>query len=211
MPVTVSTRQDDKRSAVLDAAAAIFLEHGFSAATTDMIQRKASISKATLYALFPGKEALFSAVIQRECVAMAASFSAIQPGRGDLATTLTALGRSYLQLVLSPTALALFRVIVAEAPRFPEIGRLFYLAGPKVVNDNITAYLTEVAQSGVIHLQSVGAATAATLFTGLLRGEAHLEYLTHPSAHPSAAQMDIWVQNAVTLFLGAYATSSPPP
>jgi len=209
-PLPSPAPRDDKERAVLEAAASVFLEHGFSAATTDTIQRKAGVSKATMYACFPSKEAIFTAVIERECMAMAESFKTMQPIKGRVATTLTELGMTYLRLVLSPSAMALFRVIVAEAPRFPNMGRLFYLAGPKVVNEKITAYLTEAAKTGEINIQSIGAAAAASLFTSMLRGEAHLEYLTHPAANPSDAQMDLWVQNAVTTFLGAYGATKPP-
>ena len=40
----------EKQLTVLLAASDVFLEHGFSAATTDMIQQRAGVSKATVYA-----------------------------------------------------------------------------------------------------------------------------------------------------------------
>ncbi|WP_412770482.1 helix-turn-helix domain-containing protein [Ralstonia solanacearum] len=48
--------QSDKEASVLKAATEVFLAHGFSAATTDMIQRRAGVSKATMYGRFPNKE-----------------------------------------------------------------------------------------------------------------------------------------------------------
>ncbi|WP_334108589.1 TetR/AcrR family transcriptional regulator C-terminal domain-containing protein [Methylobacillus sp.] len=134
----------------------------------------------------------------------------IQIVAGGIATALADLGMSYLRLVLSPSAMALFRVVVAEAPRFPDVGRRFYLTGPKVVNEKIAACLTEAAQAGEVNIQSIGAGAAASLFISMVRGEAQLECLPHPAAKPSAAQMDIWVQNAVTTFLGAYGAAKLP-
>ncbi|BEU74360.1 TetR/AcrR family transcriptional regulator (plasmid) [Ralstonia syzygii subsp. indonesiensis] len=200
---------------MLKAATAVFLAHGFSAATTDMIQRKASVSKATMYACFPNKEAMFAAVIEQECAKMAATIRAIQAAPGDIAKTLTDIGLSYLRFVLSPTALALYRVVVAEAPRFPDLGRRFYLAGPKVVTSMLAAWLKEAAQDGEIDIQSIGVDAAATLFISLVRTEGQLESLTHPDAQPSAAQLDHWVQLAVTTFMAAFGTprvrlESPP-
>ncbi len=196
--------QNDKETSVLNAATAVFLAHGFSAATTDMIQRKASVSKATMYACFPNKEAMFAAVIERECAAMAATIRAIRPAPGDIARTLTDIGLSYLTFVLSPTGLALYRVVVAEAPRFPDLARRFYLAGPKVVTSMVAARLEEAAQDGEINIQSVGVEAAATLFISLVRTEGQLEGLTHPDAQPSAAQLDHWVRLAVTTFMAAF-------
>ena len=164
-----------------------------------------------MYACFPSKEAMFAAVIERECAVMTESFKeAMRVITGEIATTLADLGMSYLRMVLSPVAMSLFRVVMAETPRFPELGRRFYLAGPKVVNERLAAYMSEAARTGEIDIQSIGIGAAATLFISMVRGEAQLECLTHPSAQPSAAQMERWVQNAVTTFLGAYGVSRLP-
>ena len=195
----------DKSEEILEAASSVFLTHGFSAATTDMIQREARISKATLYAHFPGKELLFTAVIERECAAMTETMRNREPVSGDIACTLTDLGLSYLKTVLSPTGLSLFRVVVADAPRFPELGRRFYLAGPRVIFDMVAERLAEAAKAGEIDIQSVGLHTAAILFVSLLRGEAQMECLTHPEAAPSDEQRDRWARLAVNTFLAAFA------
>ncbi|MDR0673663.1 MAG: TetR/AcrR family transcriptional regulator [Zoogloeaceae bacterium] len=196
--------RNDKELAVLSAATRVFLEHGFSAATTDMIQREAGISKATMYACFHCKEALFIAVVERECAVMTQAFEAIQMSSSGIASTLADLGATYLRIVLSPTLMALFRLVIAEAPRFPELGRRFYRAGPSVVCEKVAACLTDAARNKEIDIQSIGAGAAAALFLSMLRGEAQLECLTHPDTQPSAAQMDHWVQTAVTAFLAAF-------
>ncbi len=206
----------DKSLPVLQAAASVFLAHGFSAATTDMIQREAKVSKATVYACFPTKEALFAAVIERECAAMAETVRAIEAAPGDIYKTLTDLGLSYLKIVLSPTGLALFRVVVAEAPRFPDLARGFYLAGPRVIARMIAERLEAAARAGEVNVQAVGIEAAAASFVSLLRGEGQLECLTHPAAQPSTEQLDRWARLAVTTFLAAFganrhaAFTSPP-
>ncbi|MGD7409203.1 TetR/AcrR family transcriptional regulator C-terminal domain-containing protein, partial [Ralstonia pseudosolanacearum] len=62
----------------------------------------------------------------------------------------------------------------------------------------------EAAQDGEINIQAVGVEAAATLFISLVRTEGQLESLTHPDAQPSAAQLDHWVQLAVTTFMAAF-------
>ena len=197
--------QDERALAVLEAAAAVFLAHGFSAVTTDirriqghdvrLLSQQESDVHCSNRARMRGDDRI---VPTMQIVA------------GGIATALADLGMSYLRLVLSPSAMALFRVVVAEAPRFPDVGRRFYLTGPKVVNEKIAACLTEAAQAGEVNIQSIGAGAAASLFISMVRGEAQLECLPHPAAKPSAAQMDIWVQNAVTTFLGAYGAAKLP-
>ena len=50
---------------ILDAAGRVFLERGFQGASVDEIAEAASAGKPTIYARFPGKQALFTAVIER--------------------------------------------------------------------------------------------------------------------------------------------------
>ncbi len=204
MPESSHAANQEKRQAILKAATTVFLAHGFSAATTDMIQRQAGVSKATVYACFPNKEALFAAVIEHECAAMTETVRAIEPATGDIAKTLSDIGLSYLQFLLSATGLALFRVIVAEAPRFPELARHFYLAGPRVTTTMVAERLAQAARRGEIDIQTVGIEAAASLFISLLRGDGQLECLTHPDTQPSAEQLDRRVRLAVMTFLGAF-------
>lgn len=211
MPATLAVEQNDKELAVLTAARKVFLEHGFSAATTDMIQRAAGVSKATMYACFPNKEALFVAVIEHQCASMTATYRAMHVSPGNITKTLTDLGMSCLDIVLSPDSLALNRVVMAEAPRFPELGRRFYLAGPKVVTAMVAERLREATEIGEINVQSIGVEAAATLFLSMIRAQAQMECLTHPDTRPSAAQKDYWAQIAVTTFLAAFGVGFAAP
>lgn len=196
--------REERRGKVLAAAVGVFLEHGFSAATTDMIQKAAGVSKATMYAFFPSKENLFNEVVKHECAAMLATFDFMHPKAEKVDEALGRLGRRYLEFVISPVALALYRVTVAEAVRFPELGRLFYQNGPLVAKVKVKAYLIAAADAGELDLNAVGADGAASIFLSMVRGEAHLECMTQPAFRPTEAQMNLWVENAVTTFMRAY-------
>lgn len=202
-----ATSPPDRRQLVLDAATSIFLAHGFSAATTDMIQRQAGVSKTTLYTCFPGKEAMFMAVIAHQCASMASTLQAIRPAPGDIAKTLTDIGRAHLGVALSEAGIALFRVVVAEAARFPDAGRHFYQAGPKTAISMVAERLSAASRAGEIDILSIGAEAAASLFIGMVRSEGQLECLLHPEARPSSEQIDRWVKTAVDVFVGRFATS----
>src|ERR1700692_2340375 len=56
-----------KIETVTRAPRELFLDHGFSATSMDAIAKAAGVSKATLYAYFPSKEALFAFLIIAEC------------------------------------------------------------------------------------------------------------------------------------------------
>lgn len=191
---------------VLKAATAVFLQHGFSAATTDMIQQAARVSKSTIYAFFPTKEALFTAVIERECASMNNTVNTLTSTDSDITKTLMDLGKSYLHMVLSSAGLALLRTAVAEGPRFPELARTFYLAGPKAMATLIANKLSIAVNASEINVQYVGLENAANLFTSMLRGEGQMEFMTHPLTQPSEVQIERWVKLAVFTFLKAFST-----
>lgn len=203
-----SLRANEKAQAVLSAATAVFLAQGFSAATTDMIQREAGVSKSTVYVHYTSKEALFAAVIEAECDKFAQNLRDIRFRPSNLRNTLTALGRAYLDIVLSPSGLALYRIVMAEAPRFPQLARRFYLAGPQLIGTMLAARLDDAVQAKEMDAPSVGLEAAANLYASLLRGEAQMQCLTHPDAIPSAAQVDQWVALAVRTFLRAFGRTA---
>ena len=195
---------DDKATAVLTGARSVFLLHGFAAATTDMIQQAAGVSKATVYARYATKEALFNAVIEAECERFLGTVRTTVIPSSRLPDVLAALAQAYLRIVLSPEALALYRVVVGEAPRFPALARQFYLLGPHGFNVIVERHLDQAAANGEVDFSSIGLEMAAIHFVNLVRGEAQMQGLTHPGSVPSQAQCDHWAAAAVTTFVRAF-------
>jgi TetR/AcrR family transcriptional repressor of mexJK operon len=200
---------DDKTSCILDAARDTFLEHGFNAATTDMIQRQAGVSKATLYSRYPSKENLFIAVVENECRLFNDKIEAIRHISGNIREKLYGLGNAYLTLILTPRFLALFRIIIADASRFPQLASQFYQVGPRGIINRVIELLAVAAENQEINIQSVGIENAAILFVGMLRGENQLECLTHPNSSPSAARISAWAIHSVNSFYQAFGTEDP--
>ena len=198
---------DDKARCVLKAASDVFLEHGFSAATTDMIQRAAGVSKATVYSRYPNKEALFTAVVEDKCSRFTQLVQAVEVKPGNIRKVLEDIGRTYLRILLSAEALAMHRVVLADAVRFPHLARAFYQAGPAAMDAIVTNHLTVAANAGEINVQTLGLESAAAIFMSMVRGEAQLIALTHPDSQASDVQINQWVNSAVTTFLRAYGTS----
>jgi TetR/AcrR family transcriptional regulator, mexJK operon transcriptional repressor len=197
----------DKAAAVLAGARAIFLAHGFSASTTDMIQQAAAVSKSTVYSHYPNKEALFTAVIEAECEYNLATIRKLKFSNNRLEWILDEISRAYLDTVLSPEALALYRVVVAEGPRFPELARRFYVAGPGAMNSIVAELLDGAMAKDELDFSSIGRDAAAALFVNMVRGEAQMQCVTHPDSRPSAAQRDRWAHDAVASFLCAFRKS----
>src|SRR3546814_20131306 len=89
-----------------------------------------------------------SAVIETECASFTNTVHGIEFRPGKLRETLTMLAKAYLDIVLSPGGLALFRVIIAEGQRFPRLARTFYLAGPQVMMTMVAEQRSEERRVG---------------------------------------------------------------
>jgi TetR/AcrR family transcriptional regulator, mexJK operon transcriptional repressor len=194
---------DAKVGKILAGARRVFLEHGFGAATTDMIQQAAGVSKSTVYSYFPNKEALFVAVIRVECEKLLAQTRAERIEGRTVQETLTRIGTRLLQIVLEPSALALQRIVIAEAHRFPEVGHVFFSAGPVAHNREVAAYLAEADRRGDIHVDDPG--TAALQFVGMVLIHIQLQCLLGVSSPPKAGQIRRIVSAAVDTFIRAHA------
>jgi AcrR family transcriptional regulator len=63
--IPVQSRSRKRVERVLDAAAQIFADAGYDAATTEAIAARAGVSIGSLYQFFPNKQSLFDAVARR--------------------------------------------------------------------------------------------------------------------------------------------------
>lgn len=193
-----------KARTVLQAARKIFLTHGFNGATTDMIQREAGVSKSTVYAHFANKETLFLAVIKSECEVFTASIHNITFKPGNLTENLRHLGYAYLQVALAESAMALYRVVIAETPRFPALGHMFYNSGPLVVKGKVSKYLTDAVASNELNFETISIEEATDVFVALMRSELHLLYLTHPDKPITKDAIDRWVEITIDFLVRSY-------
>src|SRR5438128_9383557 len=130
-----------KAALILRGARRAFLAGGFGAVTMDAIARQAGVSKATVYAHFTSKETLFGAVIAHLSERRYGGFSAEALDPRDIESSLTTIAVRFLDLVLSPEAIALNRIIIGEVTRFPVLGEVFWAAGPERTRQQIETFL----------------------------------------------------------------------
>ena len=93
----------ERRESILDAAAGVFGELGYAAATTDRVANAAGISQPYVVRMFGGKERLFAEVLERALDRMLETFRrAVGEGRaaGESPRELKGrMGEAYEQLV----------------------------------------------------------------------------------------------------------------
>src|ERR1700734_1023343 len=111
------------RLRILEVATELFLAQGYGSTTIEAVAARAGISKRTLYHRFDDKAALFAAVVHE-------IIQQIRPPAGvplivgaTLRDILRRLAGMILHAALSPQAIALHRLVMAESARFPELAR----------------------------------------------------------------------------------------
>jgi AcrR family transcriptional regulator len=204
VPRRVAGREEPvgKAETILAAAERAFLAGGFGAVTMDAIAREAGVSKATVYAHFHGKEELFGAVIAHLSERPFGGFPADALDPFDIAASLTTIARRFLDLVLSPEAIALNRIIIGEVIRFPVLGQVFWTAGPERIRAQIEAFLRRAAEAGSLAIPDPR--MAAEQFAALARGEIHLRSLMRLEDPADPAALDAAAASAVATFLRAF-------
>ncbi len=191
-----------KRQQMLRAAADLFIEQGYGAVSMDAVARSAGVSKATLYAHFASKDALFATIVGEACRASPVAEGVLPDAPADLDAALRAVGGGVLRFLLHPRTIAIARVAIAESARFPELGAAFLTSGPMAFQTRFTAWIARLHQAG--HLHAPDAAVAAQHLGALLRGSLHLETMLTPGLEPDDARIDDAVAAAVAAFLRAY-------
>ncbi|MBW7971454.1 TetR/AcrR family transcriptional regulator [Bradyrhizobium sp. BR 10289] len=111
----------DAQTRILDAAQQLFLEKGYRSASIDDISELAPASKPTIYAHFPGKEALFAAVVARNVDGLM-DFDGFVPEGRTIEDKLMSLGAAIIERFLKES-LGMVRTTIAESQRFPELSR----------------------------------------------------------------------------------------
>ena len=108
---------------LLDAATQLFLTHGFEATSCDQVVALAGAGKGSLYARYANKEELFTAVVRRSVEASLRP-SAAHSTELPLTARLRIVGLDILHHALQPDAVAMMRMVIATATRFPAIAQL---------------------------------------------------------------------------------------
>ncbi len=197
----------DTRTVILDSAGDAFARNGYEGASMSAITVAAGVSKATVYHHFSSKAGLFGAYIHRECHRTLAPVFAGLTHQSDPAAALRDIGLRMINFLLSPSCLAIDRVVAAEAAAFPELAQAFYDAGPRQGIGIMARWLQEQDTAG--RLTVPDPEFAAEQFFALCQTRVAMRCrLRMPGGAPPEAVARV-VDAAVTMFLNTYAPRPP--
>jgi AcrR family transcriptional regulator len=182
---------------ILDAATAAFLADGYAATSIEAIARTSGIGKRTLYARWSGKPALFRAVSERlitRWLAQAGDWAETD----SLEAVLNQAASRILAVALTPEAVALHRLLIAESARFPDLPLMLREAGANQGASRIAALLDRAVARGTLPAQDTGFAAEQFLHLVLAGPRRRALGLGRPL---DEHQTDVWAKAAVALFL----------
>ena len=177
----------------------MFLAEGYGATSIEAVAQRARISKRTFYHRFPDKAALFAAVVRRIIEQLRPPASTPLFEGANSAEMLRRLSRLILRAALMPMALALNRLMVAEAQRFPELAAIVAREGGRAeLIRQIAIMLEREARAGALTIDR--AEFAAEQFVQLVVSlpQRRALGLGEPMTE---AELDTWADDCVTLFL----------
>ena len=194
-----------KHIAILDAATKMFLEQGYSPTSMDAIARAAGVSKQTIYNQFADKSTLFGAVIKALCNDITRQAAPVDLDSSDVQAGLTALADWIVTAIISPTSVALYRVIISEGPNIPELGEVSYRAGTEKFLNTVAEYLRRRTACGDMKVEHP--LLVAEQFLGMLSGRIQMRMLVGIGGPPDSGHLELIIDHAVDAMIKTYGSA----
>lgn len=196
-----------KRQAIMVAATELFIELGYASAAMEEVARRAGVAKQTLYNYFGNKRALFQAIVEQICDELMTTVNVDGSLDADPAKVLGDFARNFVALMVTPTSIGLFRLLAADAHRFPDLAETVFRSGPDRVVSDLARYLEGQSRAG--RLKVASPRLSAESFMGSLRGNLEIKALFSgqiglEGLNADRARLESYSAHCVQLFLAAH-------
>lgn len=195
-------RQNERRSAIVSVARAAFISAGYAGTTMSSIAAQLGGSKTTLWAYFRNKEELFSAVVDELIDQFGDVLRVPLPADGDVREVLLGLSTAMMKTLLTPEIVALHRLVVGEAGRFPELGQMVLERGPKVGESRIANWFSTLMAQG--RMKQCDAGWAAVYFSAACQGGIVMRHIQFSAPRPSRHRIQAEAESLVAIFMRGF-------
>jgi TetR/AcrR family transcriptional regulator, mexJK operon transcriptional repressor len=197
-----------KRLAIVEAASKLFINQGFGAVSVDAIAAEAKVSKRTVYSHFENKDALFAGVMSGACERRGGMEGCPLSNEdvmkyAPVAELLQKTGEHVLGMITAPETVEIYRVVVGDSGRFPDLGRNFYEFGPASILKMTSAYLEAKSKSGELLIDDP--VKAAKYLFGMITFPLQMEMATGMRDQVTEKEVRETVAGAVEAFLKIYS------
>lgn len=195
---------DPRRDNIVREARRHFMSEGYAATRIEPIARATSVSTATLYGYFPSKADLFSAVIANASGDFSEQMKSVRCDEGDARTRLTRFALAYAGFMGDPFVRSVFRLVMAERPRFRDVAMGFFERGRHDFGLPLMEALTALAASGDLRFEK--ASWAAGQLMGMIEHPVFFMPLVTGDEVQAARTPESIAADAVETFLARYGT-----
>lgn len=196
----------NKRQAILNAAADIFAEEGFAGASIDAIAVRAGVSRQTIYNQLGDKDNLFKVLVAEITDRSSAGFFRVLDtfpvAPRNLEEEMTDFSARLLRKALcDPNGRWLRKLVETEGGRFPELFETWREYGPGKKYPAIAARLAQLAHAGYLDIDDP--ALAARQYMSLLATDLRIDQQL--GRKTPEEEIDRMAADATSTFLRAFA------
>lgn len=204
MEETVSPRERRRREKdrqILNAATALILGSGLANVSMDNIVAAAGVSKRTLYNYYASKEDLFVALVLDQLESLWPALGDEKVGKGTAEHRLREVAETFMTILNQPSAIAVYRIIVSEAQRFPDLAKQIYeLSSMRMIN-GVALILKDLSREAKMPIDDP--TRAAERFLDLFLGTAYMRVVLGIEPPMSTKKIGDFVDGQVEHFLRA--------
>lgn len=191
--------KDDRRAAIMQAAAELFFEKGYGGTSLNAIIALVGGSKRNFYTEFDGKEGLFKALVTEKMERLIREQLQEADHDADLHTTLVNIARFMIRGFRHADILGIYRLVLKESLNFPDLSKSFFA----VSMDRATEYIADMLKTKFIQAQlpPVNYWMAADNFVGMVHGKWFYEVLLGLQPVPNDQEAQAIAEHIVDMFL----------
>ena len=124
---------------LVEKAGQLFLEMGYGKVSLELIAREAHVAVRTIYVKFGGKAGLFKEVLINNRDRFISPHE-METDPRPMKEVIADFSVHFLEMITAPEALAVQRMVVAEAKNNPELAHSFYDAGPRKTRELLSNF-----------------------------------------------------------------------
>jgi len=183
---------------IRDAAQQLFFKHGFDETSLEMIINEAGGSRRSIYNEFGNKQGLLLAVVNGQVSKQAETLTDINRSL-SAKYALNDVCYKFVLGMLSPSIMSLFRLVVQQVVKFPELGEVINQKGRLTGVLPLTDYLSWLVEQKVLEIDDCH--FAAQMLLEMAKGPLHTRALLIPNMAVSEEEIQLQVDKAVDIFL----------
>jgi TetR/AcrR family transcriptional repressor of mexJK operon len=195
----------ERRQAIIETAAQSFLADGYAGTTMSGIAERLGGSKGTLWSYFKSKEALFAAFLDASTTDFRSDLVPLLEGPGEMTAILEVFISRFIEKLAGVESISLYRLVIGEGGRFPEIARLYYDRAQGATEHLLAAFLESRIVAG--DLRPASALEAARLLILLCADVGRRDLLPDEGARPATR---IEIVRLLDQFMAVYGVRRTP-